>query len=110
MFSDYDALLSRYAYLISLLPPLIVDELDLKFETRRRRTASFTPYKDTGGTDRGLIFSNVDQNRSRQSLRDLTGNESAWHSYQHLLALESAIAHIAWPSLLQPLQSRDAFR
>ena len=110
IFPDYDALVSRYAYLVSLLPPLIVNELDLKFETRRRSTASFTPYKDASGIDRGLVFSNVNQDRSRQSLRDLTGNDSAWDGYQRLLALESAIARIAWPSLLQPLQNRAAFR
>jgi phytoene dehydrogenase-like protein len=110
VFPDYDALLSRYAYLVSLLPPLIVDELELKFETRRRSTASFTPYKDASGVDRGLVFSNIDQDRTRQSLRDLTGSNSGWECYQRLQTLQSAIARAAWPSLLQPLQSRKQFR
>ncbi len=110
VFPDYDALLSRYAYLISLLPPLIVEELNLQFATRRRTTASFTPYKDATGADRGLVFSNINQDRTRQSLRDLTGNDSGWKSCQRLQSLESAIAKVAWPSLLQPLQSRKSFR
>ncbi|MDA1229651.1 MAG: NAD(P)/FAD-dependent oxidoreductase [Planctomycetota bacterium] len=110
VFPDYDALLSRYAYLVSLLPPLIVDELQLKFETRRRSIASFTPYKDASGIDRGLVFSNVDQDRTRQSLQELTGGDSGWESYQRLQSLQSAIARVAWPSLLQPLQSRETFR
>lgn len=110
VFPDYDALLSRYAYLVSLLPPLIVDELELKFETRRRSIASFTPYKDANGIDRGLVFSNVDQDRTRQSLRELTGDESGWESSQRLQALQSAIAKVAWPSLLQPLQNRKTFQ
>jgi phytoene dehydrogenase-like protein len=110
VFPDYDALLSRYAYLISLLPPLIVDELNLQFATRRRSTASFTPYKDTAGTDRGLVISNIDPQRTRQSLRDLTGNDSGWNSCQRLQSLQSAIAKLAWPSLLQPLQNRKAFQ
>ena len=94
LFPDYDASLSRYAYLVSLLPPLIVDELGLKFETRQRRTASFTPYKDASGTNRGLVISNVDENRSRESMREMTGSDSAWHRYKRLLALESAIARV----------------
>ena len=110
VFPDYDALLSRYAYLISLLPPLIVEELDLQFATRRRSTASFTPYKDAAGVDRGLVFSNVNSDRTRQSLRDLTGNDSGWNSCQRLQSLESAIAKVAWPTLLRPLQSRQAFQ
>lgn len=110
VFPDYDALLSRYAYLVSLLPPLIVDELELKFATRRRTTASFTPYIDAGGIDRGLVFSNIDQDRTRQSLQELTGSNSGWECYQRLQALQSTIARVAWPSLLLPLQSRKAFR
>ena len=110
VFPDYDALLSRYAYLISLLPPLIVDELNLQFATRRRSTACFTPYKDTAGTDRGLVISNVNPDRTRQSLRDLTGNDSGWDSCQRLQSLQSAVAKLVWPSLLQPLQNRKAFQ
>ena len=110
VFPDYDALLSRYAYLVSLLPPLIVDELGLQFETRRRRTASFTPYTAAGGTNRGLVISNVDEHRSRESMREMTGNDNAWKGYERLLGLESAVARVAWPSLLQPMRSRESFR
>jgi len=110
IFPDYDAILSRYAYLISLLPQLIVEELELKFETRRRNTASFTPNQDAAGIHRGLVISNVNQDRPRDSMREMTGSDAAWNRYQQLLGLESAIARVAWPSLLKPLQSRQAFR
>lgn len=110
VFPDYDAQLSRYAYLISLLPSQIVRELDLTFETRRRRTASFTPYRDSAGIERGLVFSNVDENRSRESLRELTGSDAAWGGYQRLVVLQQSLAEMAWPSFLQPLRSRTDFR
>ena len=64
VFPDYDAQLSRYAYLISLLPNQIIQDLGLSFETRRRRTASFTPYTDAHGIARGLVVSKVDDQRS----------------------------------------------
>ena len=44
-FKEYDALLSRYSYLIALLPDQIIKDLGLKFETISREVSSFTPYK-----------------------------------------------------------------
>lgn len=110
VFPDYDALLSRYAYLVSLFPTRIVDELGLAFSSRRRRIASFTPWTDSAGRHRGLVLSNVDDSRSRDSMGDMTGSDAAWQRYQKLLALEQAIARVAWPSLLEPLQSRASFQ
>ncbi len=110
VFPDYDAQLSRYAYLVSLLPAQIVEELDLTFNTIRRRTASFTPYRDSAGVERGLVLSNVDESRSRDSMRQLTGSDAAWHDYQRLMDLQKSFADIAWPSLLKPLRSRADFK
>ena len=39
-FAGVDARLSRYSYLVSLLPRAIVDELGLRFTVRRRRVSS----------------------------------------------------------------------
>jgi len=88
IFPDYDAWLSRYSYLVSLFPQRIRQELGLTFETRRRRTASFTPYTGSTGLQQGLILSNVDEARSKASLRELSGSDSAWRDYQRLLELE----------------------
>jgi phytoene dehydrogenase-like protein len=110
VFPDHEAYLSRYSYLVSLLPPVIVEELGLAFETRRRRTASFTAYTDAAGTPRGLVLSNVDESRSRDSLRELTGSDAAWAPYQRLLALEQALAARVWPTFLEPLRTRDAMK
>lgn len=109
IFPDYEAYVSRYAYLISLLPPQLCDELDLRFETRRRRTASFTAYTDPAGTPRGLVISNVDEARSRESMRELTGSDAAWAGYARFLALESALAGVVWPTMLEPLRTRAEF-
>lgn len=110
IFPDYDAWLSRYSYLVSLFPQRIRQELGLTFEMRRRRTASFTPFTDLNGVARGLVLSNVDEARSKESLRELTGSDSAWRDYQRLLELESSLAEIAWPSMLEPLRSRSDFQ
>ena len=54
VFPDYEARLSRYSYLIALLPDKIVKDLELKSKTLSRSVASFTPTtKD--GKDIGLL-------------------------------------------------------
>ena len=61
VFPGFDARLSKYSYLVSLLPPAIIDELGLDIELRRRRISSYTPVGDGGllvdegdaGGDRG---------------------------------------------------------
>ena len=47
-FAGVDASLSRYSYLVSLLPQLIVDELSLDVELRARTIGSYTPIGDGG--------------------------------------------------------------
>lgn len=109
VFPDFEAYLSRYSYLVSLLPPKIVEDLGLKFKTKRRTTASFTPYVDLDGKQQGLVLSNVDESRSIDSMRQMTGSGAAWDGYQKLMSLELALAERVWPTLLSPLRSRSDF-
>ena len=53
-FDGVDARLSRYSYLVSLLPSRIVDELGLPVRLARRRYSSYTPDPSSGGR-RGLL-------------------------------------------------------
>src|SRR6266513_1672847 len=78
IFSDYDARLSRYSYLVSLFPEKIIRELGLKLELRRRTTGSFTPYIKSSRHD-GLLISNVDDKLSRDSMVALTGNDAEFN-------------------------------
>src|SRR5690606_34985959 len=52
VFPGVDARLSRYSYLVRLLPERIRRELRLDVEFARRRYSSYTPLP---GTDRGLL-------------------------------------------------------
>src|SRR5216110_1004567 len=75
IFPDYDARLSRYSYLVSLFPHKIIHDLGLNLELRRRATASFTPYV-MDGQHNALLLSNVNEEVSRQSMFELTGNNT----------------------------------
>lgn len=43
-FPEFDARLSRYSYLVSLLPDQICRDLNLQFESISRDVSSYTPY------------------------------------------------------------------
>src|SRR5713101_3469720 len=100
VFPDYDAWLSRYSYLVSLFPEKIIRDLGLNLELRRRATASFTPYvKD--GRDDGLLLSNVDEEQSRQSIVDLTGNDTEHEQMKKFYNLSRVFAEHVWGTMLE---------
>src|SRR5690554_3249095 len=51
-FEGLDARLSRYSYLVSMLPERIMSDLKLDVRLRRRRFSSYTPEP---GSSRGLL-------------------------------------------------------
>src|SRR5205809_3356665 len=109
VFPDYDARLSRYSYLVSLLPEKIIRDLGLKLELRRRATASFTPYLNHGQHD-GLLLSNVDEEISRQSMFELTGNKTEFEQMKAFYNLSHVFAEKIWDTMLEPLVAKDEFR
>jgi phytoene dehydrogenase-like protein len=108
LFPDYDARVSRYAYLVSLLPDKIVRDLGLNLELRSRAIASFTPY-ERSGAHRGLLLSNVSEAVSRASLRELTGNDLEFEQLKRFYALARVFADGVWDTMLSPLRSKEEF-
>ena len=76
-FPGVDACLSRYAYLVSLLPRQIVDELGLRVRLIRRAVASYTPDPRTDGA-RGLLVDGSDAPATRASFRAVTGADAEY--------------------------------
>jgi phytoene dehydrogenase-like protein len=109
LFPDYDARLSRYSYLVSLFPEKIIHDLGLNLELRRRATGSFTPYIKNGGYD-GLLISNVNEEQSRKSMTDLTGNETEYEQLKKFYTLSRVFAEHSWDSMLEPLVAREEFQ
>ena len=109
LFPDYDAWLSRYSYLVSLLPEKIIHDLGLNLELRRRASASFTPYVRDGHHD-GLLLSNVSEEMSRQSMFDLTGNYTEYEQMKKFYNLARVFAEHAWDTMLEPLVAKEEFR
>ncbi|MDR3082803.1 MAG: FAD-dependent oxidoreductase, partial [Streptomyces sp.] len=103
-FSGLDARLSRYSYLVSLLPNKIVDDLGLRFQTRRRRIASYTPTL-VDGRPTGLLVE-ADDARTRESFRELTGSDRDFDAWQQFSELTQRVARRVFPTLTGPLPSR----
>jgi len=109
VFPDYDARLSRYSYLVSLFPEKIIRDLELNLELRQRTIGSFTPYVKDGRHD-GLLLSNIDEERSRQSIVDLTGSDVEHEQMKKFYNLSRVFAEHSWDSMLQPLVAKDDFK
>ena len=108
-FPEYDARLSRYSYLVSLLPDQIVADLGINFKTLERSIASYTPYANDG-KDAGLLISQNWDARTAANFKELTGSElegAAWQKFYNQIA-ELAV-RIA-PTMLQPLKSASELK
>ncbi|MGH3434371.1 MAG: phytoene desaturase family protein [Thermocrispum sp.] len=104
-----DVRLSRYSYLVSLLPQRIVDELGLRVRLRRRRIASYTPVV-RGGEPTGLLVDGGDDARTAASFRRLTGSPREYAAWRELSGLTARVAERVFPTLTGPLPSREQLR
>ena len=106
-FAGVDARLSRYSYLVSLLPAAIVEELGLRFRVAGRRIESYTPVP---GTDGGVLIDSEDPGRTRASIARAGGDPAAFDGWQAFYAGTARLARAVFPTLLEPLPERDALR
>ena len=105
-FPEFDARLSRYSYLVSLLPDQIVSELGINFKTLERSIASYTPYSNrASGTASGLLISQNWDDRTAQSFQELTGSATEGAAWQKFYGEIAELAKRIAPSMLQPLKS-----
>lgn len=109
VFAGVDAQLSRYSYLVSLLPRQIVDELGLDITLRRRRYSSYTPLR-RGGADTGLLVDTGDTAATARSFARVTGSDADHRAWQHFYGLTTRLAERVFPTLTAPLMSREQMR
>jgi phytoene dehydrogenase-like protein len=108
-FAGVDARLSRYAYLVSLLPRRIVDELGLDLRLVRRRVSSYTPDPRDGGR-RGLLVDAGDGAATRASFARVTGGSRDLAAWEALHTRTAHVARAVFPTLTELLRSRDELR
>ncbi|HEX5966940.1 MAG TPA: NAD(P)/FAD-dependent oxidoreductase [Intrasporangium sp.] len=107
-FEGVDARLSRYAYLVSLLPRQIIADLELDIRLVRRRFSSYTPVP--GDPTRGVLIDSADPAATRERFRRLTGDDAAHDRWTRFYDRMARLAERVFPTVLDPLRSRDEMR
>ena len=108
-FPEYDAMLSRYSYLISLLPDQIVSDLGLDFECISRTVSSYTPYS-RNGKDSGLYVARQWDKETEASFKELDPSGAEWAAWQDFYNEIAEFAVKIAPSMLHPLKSRSELK
>ncbi len=98
-FEGVDARLSRYSYLVSLLPRRIIDDLGVRVRLARRRYSSYTPNPATGG-ETGLLVGST-------STFAAVGAESDAEPFAEFYRRAGIVTSRLWPTVTAPLKSRD---
>lgn len=98
-FPAYDARLSAYSYLVSLMPQQVIDELGLDLTLVRRRISSYTPVGDGG------IL--VDTGDPARTAADLGPDAQAWDDFY---GMTGEVARRLFPTMTEPLRSADEVR
>jgi phytoene dehydrogenase-like protein len=106
-FPGIDARLSRYSYLVSLLPQRIIDDLGLSIRLAPRRYSSYTP--TPGAAHGGLLIDNEDAQGTAASFARLgaQADEVAWREFS---AGTGRLARALFPTMVDPLLTRREAR
>ncbi|MBF4160115.1 phytoene desaturase family protein [Nocardioides acrostichi] len=106
-FPGHPVRLSRYSYLVSVMPEALVADLDLDIRLASRSTASYTPTM-RGGRPTGLHVHRPESAATAASFRDLTGGDDEYAAWQQFYGEVATLAEVVAPTLMQPLpRERD---
>lgn len=103
-FEGVDAQLSRYSYLVSLLPQRIIDDLGLAITLVRRRYSSYTPVP--GAPETGLLVDNLDSDATELSFARVGESDDA-AAFAAFYAKTTLLAEKLWPTVTEPLLTRS---
>jgi phytoene dehydrogenase-like protein len=102
-FAGHEARLSRYSYLVSLLPERIARDLGIDVELRTRRVAAFAP-------EGLLVDGDAASARTAASFEALTGSKEDHKEWLRFYDMTAAAARRLFPTLLEPVPARDEVR
>jgi phytoene dehydrogenase-like protein len=102
-FDGIDARLSRYSYLVSLLPAQVIADLDLSVTLAPRRFGSFTPDPLTGN---GLLIDKHDVEATEQSFSSINA-AADFDRWNEFYAKTEQIAQKLFGTVLEPLRTES---
>jgi phytoene dehydrogenase-like protein len=102
-FEGVDARLSRYSYLVSLLPQQVMADLDLDVRLIRRRYSSFTPVP--GDPRRSVLVDTGDPASTARAFAALTGSDGDYREWERFYGRMTSLAQRLFPTVLEPLRA-----
>ncbi|HEY1840262.1 MAG TPA: NAD(P)/FAD-dependent oxidoreductase [Mycobacterium sp.] len=102
IFDGVEARLSRYAYLVSLLPTRILDDLGATVRLARRRYSSYTPDPATAGRTGLLVGPHC-------TFDAIGAHDDEW-AFAAFYRRCRRVTGRLWPTLLEPLRTRAQAR
>ena len=108
-FAGHPVRLSRYSYLVSVMPDALMADLDLDVRLVSRSTASYTPTL-RGGVPGGLFVERPEGEPTAASFASVTGGEEEYAAWRRFYAEVEQLAGVVAPTLLQPLPSERDLR
>lgn len=109
VFAGRAAKLSRYSYLVSLLPDQIISDLKLNFKTISRKVSSYTPYQNQN-EDSGLLVNRVWDESNKESFLKLTKSNIESEAWLKFYDQVSKLAKVIAPTLLMPLPTKSELK
>jgi phytoene dehydrogenase-like protein len=103
-----DARLSRYSYLVSLLPRRIIDDLGLRIDLRRRRYSSYTP--DPADPARGILIDTQDAEATATSFARTLGDTGEAERFAAFGERLARLGPAIFPTMTEPLPTADEVR
>ncbi|MDR7083737.1 phytoene dehydrogenase-like protein [Arthrobacter ginsengisoli] len=107
-FDGVEARLSRYSYLVSLLPQRVIDDLGLHIRLARRRYSSYTPDPHDGG--KALLVDNGDAAATAASFAAVGAPDGEFHAFTDFYARCRQLTEALWPTMTSPLPTRSEAR
>ncbi|HEX9086416.1 MAG TPA: NAD(P)/FAD-dependent oxidoreductase, partial [Arthrobacter sp.] len=107
-FDGVDARLSRYSYLVSLLPQQVIDDLGLHIRLARRRYSSYTPDPHNGSA--ALLIDNGDAAATAASFAAVGAPDGEFQAFTDFYAGCRQLTEALWPTMTSPLPTRSEAR
>ncbi len=106
-FDGVEVRVSRYSYLVSLLPSRIVEDLGAPVRLAQRRPSSYTPDPATAGRSGLLVGSPGADSAHRFAAIGAARDEPGFAEFYRRCRL---VTERLWPTLLEPLRTRQQAR
>lgn len=105
VFDGQPVALSRYSYLVSLMPQQLIEDLGINLNLLSRDVSSYTPYR-RGGRSSGLLVERRPGAATADSFAELTGSSQEYLAWQQFYGEMMEMAQVLAPALTGPMLRR----